>query len=278
MNNFFTNQATLAVQNSDGNTIQGNTVIGYGQASNVTTSGTAVTWVSGATFTNLAPGMYLCLGGTEYLISTVNSGTSLTLGSSAGTNTNQPAYLGAADEINLDSSSNNSVIGNTVTMGEGYGIVVHQNEDGAESSLNDVVSGNTVRLVGGSCIAINSNASSPTVTSTTVSANAVSDCGQGKTAKGTQNRSAIEISGTGSHSTLISGNTCNDDQGGGATTLFCAIVDPASSSDQVLGRMRQRRNGDRRNRWRTCVQVSLPASAHRPASCSKMAQRYLRST
>ena len=29
------------------------------------------------------------------------------------------------------------------------------------------------------------------------------------------------------------------------------------------------RNGDRRNRWSDLLQVSLPASAHRPASCSK---------
>jgi hypothetical protein len=59
----------------------------------VNTSGTSVTWVSGSTdFTNLVAGEYIRIGPllTPYKISTVNSNTSLTLSTSAGTQSGVP--------------------------------------------------------------------------------------------------------------------------------------------------------------------------------------------
>src|SRR5208283_2107876 len=57
------------------------------QGGTVSTSGTAVTWVSGAQFTPLTGGETIEIGGTDYVIATVNSATSITLTTSAGTQT-----------------------------------------------------------------------------------------------------------------------------------------------------------------------------------------------
>lgn len=51
----------------------------------VNTSGTAVTWVSGDNFSSFSNGGTITINGTDYVISTVNSSTSITLVSSAGT-------------------------------------------------------------------------------------------------------------------------------------------------------------------------------------------------
>lgn len=232
-NNIFTTQGNLVFSFSDGNVVSGNKITGYGQASNVTTSGTAVTWVSGTTFTNLAPGMYMCIMGAEYLISAVNSSTSLTLSSSAGTNTKVAAYAGTPDSLNLADSSNNTVTENQINASEGYGIVVFQ-DGGAESSLHNVISSNRVTKTGGTCIAVNSNAGSPTTAGTVVTSNAISDCGQGGTAKGSGNREGIELNGLGTHYTMIAGNDIYDDQGGSATTLY-GVINQTSPTDQVIG-------------------------------------------
>ena len=103
VNNFFTNQATLAVQNSDGNTIQGNTVIGYGQASNVTTFRALRSlgflarplrriWLQACT----------CASGRDRVPTDFDGPTPATSLISRielpARMTNQPAYLGAADE------------------------------------------------------------------------------------------------------------------------------------------------------------------------------------
>jgi parallel beta-helix repeat protein len=236
-NNTFTTQGSLGLQFSDGNVISGNKITGYAQASNVTTSGTSVTWVSGATFTNLSPGMYLTINlGQEHQITSVNSSTSLTLLDSAGTNTNTLAYLGSPDLLNLDSSSNNVVTGNVVNVGMGYGIVVHQNSDGAESSLHNVVSSNTISKTGGTCIGLNSNADSPTVSGTLIKGNTISDCGQAGIAKGTtNNREGIELTGAGGiHYTMIVGNDIYDDQGS-ATTLHGILINAGITTDQFIG-------------------------------------------
>jgi parallel beta-helix repeat protein len=231
--NTFTGLGNLIFSFSDGNTISRNKITGYGQASNVTTSGTSVTWVSGTTFTNLSPGMYMCIGGTEYLISTVGSSTSLTLSSSAGTNTNQLAYLGTPDSLNLANSSNNTITANIIKSAEGYGIVLFQSGSG-EAVLHNTISSNTVTLTGGDCVALNSTNATPLLEGNAVIGNTISDCGQGGAAKGaTVNRHGIECNGTGTHFSIISGNAIYDDQG--SPTTLDGFINQTCATDQVIG-------------------------------------------
>lgn len=230
--NIFTTQGGLALQFSNGNIVSGNKLTGYFQTQHVTTSGTAVSWVSGTTFTALSPGMYLCIGGTEYLISAVSSSTALTLSSTAGTQTNVLSIAGSPDLLNLDSCSNNTVSANTASICEGYGIVVHNDAGGI--SAHNVIAANCVSNTGGSGIALNSASSSPVNSGTVVTANAVSNAGLGGGAKGSQNRSAIEISGAGVYVSVIDGNDIYDDQGS-PTTLYGIFVDPAGAGDSVIG-------------------------------------------
>lgn len=66
----------------------------------VSTSGTAVTWVSGTHFnTQWVAGQYILIAGVSYQIASVSSNTALTLSTSAGTQTNVgtsvPGYMGA---------------------------------------------------------------------------------------------------------------------------------------------------------------------------------------
>lgn len=230
--NTMTGLANLVFSFSDGNTVSRNKITGYGQASHVTTAGTAVTWVSGTTFTNLSPGMYMCLGAVEYQIVAVGSSTSLTLASTAGTQTNQLAYLGTQDSLNIANSSNNTITGNVIKSAEGYGIVLFQNGSG-EAVLHNTITGNVVTLTGGSCVALNSSGSSPILAGTAIGDNAISDCGQGGTAKGSNNREGIELNGTATSFTSIAGNSIYDDQMS-PTTLF-GIINQTSTPVQSLG-------------------------------------------
>ena len=63
------------------------TIMGGTATGTCNTSGTAVTWVSGNTFVAGMAGQSIKIGSTVYTVSTYNSSTSLTLTSSAGTNT-----------------------------------------------------------------------------------------------------------------------------------------------------------------------------------------------
>jgi hypothetical protein len=57
---------------------------------NVNTSGSSVTWVSGVNFSWVSAGQHININGTDYVIASVSSSTSLTLQTSAGTQNNVP--------------------------------------------------------------------------------------------------------------------------------------------------------------------------------------------
>jgi hypothetical protein len=235
--NILTRQANIGGQNADGNVISGNKITGYAQAMHVSTSGTAVTWVSGTNFANLSPGMYMTTSaGGEILISAVGSSTSLTLALSSGTLTNVLAYAGEGDLLNLDSSSNNTISENVVNGGMGFGIVVHQSEGGSESSLHNTIVGNTVTKSGGACVSAFGTVGGPATTSgTAIVGNTISDCGQAGSAKGSGNQSGIELIGTLVDYTSIDGNNIYDDQGASPTTLYGISFDTGVPVNQFLG-------------------------------------------
>jgi hypothetical protein len=104
----------------------------------VNTNGTAVTWVSGDTFNNAASGLGITINGVNYIISTVNSPTSLTLISTAGIQ-NNVLFNGA--------------LGSTVTaVGGAYidGYFVVQRPAGLAFQGTCNTSGTTITLVSGS--------------------------------------------------------------------------------------------------------------------------------
>lgn len=169
----------------DGNTISHNQLVGQqvlggaGTAMQVTISGTAVTWVSGATFTGATFGTVLVAnGGSEFPIASVNSSTSLTLIASGGALTNVPAAIGGGDVLSLSSTSFNIITGNFVSGGATGGIVLSQsggNIPSTESSVGNIIDGNYVENSGSFGIALEAPtaAGSPSVSQTVITNNIV---------------------------------------------------------------------------------------------------------
>lgn len=75
-----------------------------GQAGNVSTNGTAVTWIDGAYFHPGLVGRAVSIGGSSYTVAAVGSATGLTLGSSAGVQTGVGMFVGYVTY--LDSAGN----------------------------------------------------------------------------------------------------------------------------------------------------------------------------
>jgi hypothetical protein len=194
---------------ADSNIISGNQLIGMAFVHNVSTSGTAVTWVSGATFTGMIPGNYMRIAGAEYLVASVNSSTSITLTASAGTLTNQPAISGTGDQIGMNASSFNVVTGNRVHGGMSISIGVSTNA-GTESSFCNIISGNEITNGGNCGIALFSDDPTSFTDSTIISGNNVTSCGVGRSANLANSNNGIWITGARTSNTLISGNACRD--------------------------------------------------------------------
>ena len=210
-NNLFSNVSMYAIPLlwSDSKNISGNQLVGTLFINQVSTSGTAVTWVSGATFAGMMPGNYMRIAGLEYLVATVNSSTSITLTGSAGTQTNQPAISGTGDQIGINSSSYNIVTGNRVAGGMSGGIGVSTNA-GTESSFGNIISGNEITGTGNWGIALFSEDPSTSCDGTIITGNSVISCGTGRAANLGNSNNGIWITGTRTSNTLISGNNCRD--------------------------------------------------------------------
>lgn len=210
-NNSFTNNGYFCIGGvwSDYNTVSGNAIIAPAVVSHVTTSGTAVTWVSGTNFAALLGGMFMRIAGTEFQIQSVNSTTSITLTASAGVLTNQPAISGTADCINFDSCLGTIITANHVSGGMSGGIMLH-NSAGTVNAVANIVSGNNVIGVGNLGIGIISPGAITTVDSTIISNNTVASCGAGGAANTANTNDGIFVSGSLSNNTLISGNFLRD--------------------------------------------------------------------
>jgi hypothetical protein len=91
----------------------------------VNTSGTAVTWVSGNNFSTIPNGIAITINGVIYTVSTVNSSTSLTLTTSAGTQTSVTYSTQDYNETFVVTASNSTsfqyTAGSGLTPGTGFG-------------------------------------------------------------------------------------------------------------------------------------------------------------
>ena len=117
----------------------------------VSTSGTAVTWVSGPNFATAKGGLFMFCPGSgqaaEYAIQTVNSSTSITLASSAGTNASLNCSIGSGDLYAITNVGNSRFVGN---YGSTVGSIVYSlgNGDGGNNMYNVIFTGNYAELAG----------------------------------------------------------------------------------------------------------------------------------
>lgn len=134
-------------------------------SSQVTVSGTTVTWVSGTNFANVEPGMFIIYnGGVEALVTAKASSTSLTINFAAGNATNVPGVFGSADVIGSWSSTNTRISRNKVTNGASLGISIFSDQAtfGA-SDIGAVVENNILEGIGSGGLSIQASAGGNTV-------------------------------------------------------------------------------------------------------------------
>ena len=236
VNNKFSNVGYFGISAiwADYNVITGNTIIGQSLRQQVTTAGTAVTWVSGSQFTSLLPGMFIRIGGAgggEFQIGSIQSATALTLTASAGSNTNVAANTGQADLINIDCCAYTIVSENALGGGMSGGVVIH-NSTGSAGCLSTIVANNSIIGVGSAGIALESNTGSTTVIDTTIiQGNTVIGCGMGGAANSANTSNGIWLIGNLTQNTLIAGNTCNGFSGG--FQLWGIYIDPSVVAGQT---------------------------------------------
>ena len=230
-NNTFSNVGFFCISGvwADEVTVTANTVFSISLACRVSTSGTALTWQSGAQFTQLKAGMVIRIATVEYQIQSVNSATSLTLLTSAGTLTNQPAVAGGGDIINFDTCRNLIVQDNTLSQGMSNGIVIH-NEAGGGTISGFVISGNVIQFVGNTGLAI--AGTTGILQTVTISDNVIYSCGGGGTANIANSNAGIYVVGADVQSVLLVGNLSQDL--GASVQEWGLYVDASVPAGQVV--------------------------------------------
>lgn len=218
----------IQVINSDYDSVRGNKIIttasvgGGGTGTTVNTSGTTVTWVSGTNFTNVSAGQFVIVNnGAEFLITTVNSATSLTVSTTLPTLSGTPAVIGAGDLLQIDSSSYAIVANNLVTNGATQGIGL-STTTGGETAQKNLVVGNTVVLSGEFCYGVE-QVNSPMQDNSLIG-NMANDCGQSFAADGAGLTDvAIGVVGASTFNTFVDGNYIRDDQGTHTITYWMGV-------------------------------------------------------
>ena len=216
----------IALLWSDYVNITNNTIVGTKVNAIVNTVGTAVTLVSGTDFTTLLAGMIIRILGVEYQIDVVDSTTSLTLHSSAGTQTSVGCVAGNGDQINVDTCSNVVVANNVILFGMSAGVMVHTFAGGA-SAAGNVVANNMIEACGNMGIGL--EVGSTLLDSTIVIGNFIASCGSGFSANVANTNDGIYIAGTANmgHVSLI-GNIAKD-FGAGVQEYGCYVHPDAIS-------------------------------------------------
>jgi hypothetical protein len=239
-NNKFTSIGYFGISGvwADYNIITGNSIFSQSLVHHVTTAGTAVTWVSGAQFTGLLPGMFMRIagsGGGEFQIQSIQSATALTLTAAPGAQTNVAANSGQADLINIDCCAYNIISENSLEGGMSGGVVIH-NSSGTAGSIGTIVTDNTVTAVGSSGISLQSDTGSSTVVDTSIiQGNTVIGCGVGGAANSANSSNGIWLVGSLTHNTLVSGNTCNGFAGGFQLWGIYVDVSVPAGQTSVMG-------------------------------------------
>ena len=228
-------QHAITLATSDYNNVSGNTINASLQTGMVVSaSGTAVTLTSGPNFSTLSPGSFLILnGGTEALITAINSNSSLTVLNSLGTLTNVPAAAGPGDLVSILSASHNNIENNIILKGVGGGIVI-SNDIAGESTYKNTVVGNHVSGSGEGCISVQGEGNFSTVVSDTlIVGNNINDCGVGGTAIAPTTQYGIALLDFGTATmvnTFVDGNLVRDDQGSPTTQNWMGLAGLAAGT------------------------------------------------
>ena len=252
----------IGVKLSDNNEISGNRVVGAQGIGTVDTDGTAVTSSTGDNFSSMLGGMIMRITQVEYQISTVNSNTSITLTSSAGSQTGADAVYGTGDLINIDSSIKNVITGNILNKGMSIGVAIHDT-DGSTSATLNIITSNSISKTGSGGITVTSVSGGGTVDSTVIVSNTVSDCGQGGAANVANARNGIVIRGTETNNTLVVGNIARDFQGAPTQTWGIYIhTDVPTNTVVGFNKTQGNTNDGIANAVRATPGVSGPLTMH----------------
>jgi hypothetical protein len=187
-------QHTIYLKWSDNNAIINNTIVDNQTIGVVNTSGTTVSWVSGSNFANVTPGNFITINTVEYLVTAKASSISLTVNSTAGTQSSKAYIAGTGDMISVGNASFNLIQGNRLYGGGAGGIVLHQFY-GSSNAQGNMVQNNHVQNSAQACIsAVSSTLGGATqIVATTISDNYVVDGGRGSTAVDATVRSGISV-------------------------------------------------------------------------------------
>ena len=210
----------VGVTLSNENRITGNYIRGILRSGTVDTSGTAVTWVSGDNFSTLRAGHHIKINHLDYVVSLVNSSTSITLTASAGTQTGVAYAAGALEAINLDAAQNNVVEQNVIRDNADSGIVLHAATAG-QSTLANVVQGNWITNVAAVGIAL--EATTGTVTTNSVVGNTLYNVNAAPNAMANSYDVGIRIAASNATRNNITTNTVVDDRGTPLTQYVVAL-------------------------------------------------------
>ncbi len=189
---------------------------------NVSTSGTTVTWVSGTNFANVTNGQFVIVNsGQEFQVSAINGGTLLTVGTTLQTLTNVPVLIGTGDLLSIVASSYSTTAHNTVIGGATDGIALSSGAN-SEVAQQNLIQGNQVLNSGEICIGVSEVTSN--LQDNSIIGNLLTNCGQSFAADGGGNAdAAIVVSGASVSNTFIDSNYIRDDQGSPTITNWLNV-------------------------------------------------------
>lgn len=229
-------QHAIYLKWSNYNRIVDNNIVDNQSIGVVNTSSTTVTYVSGTNFANVTPGNFITINGVEYLVTAKASSTSLTINSSAGTQSSKTYIAGTGDMISVGNSSFNLIQGNSLYGGGAGGIVPHQFY-GTYSAQHNTIQNNLVQssAQAGISVAASTIGGATQMVATTITNNTVIDGGRGVGAIAATTNCGIALLDGGTALvtlTMVSGNLIRDTTG---TTAYGIITSGLAAGYTFMG-------------------------------------------
>lgn len=202
-------------------------------------SGTTVTWVSGPTFSAVKPGMWVVTNnGSEYLITAVNSSTSLTVTPTLPTASNAKIDVGSGDGIGVAAGAFNQITGNWVYGTVSYGIGASAG-GGDNSASYNIISENTITYSGKSAISLAWDSGAGYLIGNSITDNKIVTCASGSGGNSGLDRIAIIIAGQSTDKitqTYVHGNTVHGVSGDGQTEYWLGTDGACADGSIIVGR------------------------------------------